>query len=161
VTFAIPAIASFLGGSAFRTVWGEVSHWLTTRQEHQQELERMRLQGELDAAAHAQQLEGIQLQAQMGVKLLEAKAEEAHNQATTQDLDGWLTAVRDVGKQTGIKWVDAWNASVRPLLATLAVAWVAGEIARNGFDLSPWDRDLIGAILGVYTADRSLAHRGK
>ena len=40
----ISAIISFLGGSVFRMIWGEVSTWVTAKQNHAQELERLRLQ---------------------------------------------------------------------------------------------------------------------
>ena len=39
------ALFSFLGGSVFRMIWGEVSSFIEKRQEHAQEIERMRLQG--------------------------------------------------------------------------------------------------------------------
>ena len=42
-----------------------------------------------------------------------------------------------------------------------ADAYEIFEIAKNGFDLSDWDRELVGAILGMYVADRTLAKRGK
>jgi hypothetical protein len=38
---------------------------------------------------------------------------------------------------------------------------VVFEIMRNGFVLSDWDKELVGAILGIYVADRSLSRRGK
>jgi hypothetical protein len=47
------------------------------------------------------------------------------------------------------------------MLATLAISVVIAEIVRNGFTLSEWDRELVGAILGIYVADRSLLKRGK
>ena len=38
------ALISFLGGSAFRMVWGEVSSYFNKRQDHQHEMERMKAQ---------------------------------------------------------------------------------------------------------------------
>lgn len=38
----IEAILSFLGGSTLRMVWGEVSAYLTRKQDHQHEVERIR-----------------------------------------------------------------------------------------------------------------------
>jgi hypothetical protein len=139
-------------------VWGEISSFITARQQHAQEIERMKLQGELDAAAHQRNLEGIKLQADMGIKTIAAQAEAAAGQA---DLEGWLQAVKDVGKSTGIKFLDIWNGSVRPALATMALAVITFEVIKNGWVLNDWDRELVGAILGIYVADRTLTHRGK
>lgn len=147
----ISALISFLSGSLVRAIWGEISSWLTAKQEHKHELERMRLQAEMDAAQHTRNLEAIRVQADLGVKLIEVQA----------DASAWAQAVADVGKPTGIAWVDTWNGVIRPLLATLAITVVVAEIVRNGFVLSEWDRELVGAILGLYVADRTLAKRGK
>lgn len=152
------ALFSFLGGSVFRMIWGEVASWLNKRQDHQHEMEMLRLQGDLDAARHARDLERIKLQSDLGVREVEVRAAAAITQTET---DAWLQAVRDVGKQTGIRFLDIWNGIIRPLLATLAITVVVAEIARNGFVLSDWDRELVAAILGIYVADRALLKRGK
>lgn len=152
------ALFSFLGGSAFRMIWGEVSAWWTKEQDQKQELERMRLQGELDAAAHARNMEAIRLQADLGVKTIQVQADAAVSQV---DASAWAQAVADVGKKTGYVILDIWNGVIRPLLATVALALVVAEAARHGFELTDWDRELVGAILGIYVADRSLAKRGK
>lgn len=152
------AIISFLGGSVFRMVWGEISSYFTRKQEHAQELDRMRLQNEMEAARHSRDQERIKLQSELGVREVQV-ATDAAIQKT--EADAWLQAVRDVGRQTGIKFLDIWNGAVRPLLATLAIGVVVAEIAKNGFVLSDWDRELVAAILGIYVADRSLAKRGK
>lgn len=152
------ALISFLGGSIFRMIWGEVSHWFTAKQEHTQEIERIKLQAEYDAAQHARNLEAIRVQADLGVKTIQVQPEAAVAQS---DAGAWAQAVADVGKQTGIKIIDIWNASIRPWLATLASTMVMVEIVRNGFVLTDWDRELFGAILGIYVADRSLKNRGK
>lgn len=152
------ALFSFLGGSAFRMIWGEVSSFFQKKQDHEFELDRLRLQGAMDAEQHERNMAAIKLQADLGVKVIEAQRDAAVTQLET---DAWLAAVRDVGKQTGIKFLDIWNGSVRPLLATLAIAVVVAEIIRNGFALSDWDRELVAAILGIYVADRSLMKCGK
>ena len=36
------ALFSFLGGSVFRMVWGEVSTWVTAKQDHAHENEKMK-----------------------------------------------------------------------------------------------------------------------
>lgn len=152
------AIISFLGGSVFRMVWGEVSAYFTRKQEHAQELDRMKLQNEMEAARHDRDQARIKLQADLGVREVQIAADAAIQKT---EADAWLQAVRDVGRQTGIKFLDIWNGAVRPLLATLAIGVVVAEIAKNGFVLTDWDRELVAAILGIYVADRSLVKRGK
>lgn len=152
------ALFSFLGGSAFRMIWGEVSSFFQKKQDHEFELERLRLQGAMDAAQHERNLEALRVQADLGVKVIEAQRDSAVAQIET---DAWLAAVRDVGKQTGIKFLDIWNGSVRPLLATLAILIVVAEVVATGFILSEWHKELVAAILGLYVADRSLTKRGR
>src|SRR5262245_39254602 len=105
----------------------------------------MRLQGDLDAAQHARNQEAIRTQAELGVKTIEVQRDA---DLSRLDVDAWRQAVSDVGKSTGIKFLDVWNGSVRPLLATLAIVAILAEIAVAGWILSDWDRELIGAILG-------------
>lgn len=152
------ALISFLGGSAFRMIWGEVSSYFKAKQDQAFEIERMKLQGEQEAAQHLRMVESAKQQAELGIKTIEVQHEA---DVARVEADAWLTAVRSVGAQTGIKFLDVWNGSVRPLLATLAIGVVVAEIWRNGFVLSDWDRELVGAILGIYVADRSLSKRGK
>lgn len=152
------ALISFLGGSAFRMIWGEVSSYFTRKQEHALEIERMKVQGDLEAAQHARNLESIRVQADLGVKTIQVQAEA---DLARTDAAAWADAVAAVGRSTGIKFLDIWNGSVRPLLATIAIAVVLFEIIKNGFALSEWDRELVSAILGIYVADRTLGKRGK
>ena len=154
----ISALISFFGGSVFRMIWGEVSAFITAKQEHAQELDRMRLQGELDAAQHARNLEAIKVQSDLGVKVIEVQRDADIDRI---EAGAWERTVDAVGKLTGIRFIDVWNQSVRPLLATLAILFVCFEIIERGMVLSDWDRELFGAILGIYVADRSLSRRGK
>ncbi len=154
----ISALISFLGGSAFRMIWGEISHWLTQKQEHEQEMARMELQEKIDAAQHERNLAAIKLQADMGIKVIQTQADA---DISKMDVDAWAEAVKSIGKQTGILVIDIWNGVIRPLLATMAIVMVIGEVVQNGFTLNEFDRELFGAILGLYVADRALAHRGK
>ena len=149
------AILTFLGGGAFRAVWGEIASYLTKRQEHKLEMERTRLQGELDAAQHARNLEAIRVQAELGVKTI---AVQADADVARSEADAFREAMARAAIPTGIKWVDAWNASVRPAFATLALALWALSLHRNSWALSEWDLSLIGAVAGFYFADRTLRH---
>lgn len=153
----ISALISFLGGSVFRMIWGEISAWMTARQDHEHEIERMRLQGELDAAAHARNLEAIKVQADLGVREISVKAEAAIDEIEAQ---GWLEAVKGTTTKVGIYWVDAWNAVIRPAVATWSVLMITGHY-RQWWTLDGNGWAVCGAALGIYLADRALFKRGK
>jgi len=153
----ISALISFFGGSVFRMIWGEVSHWLTARQEHAQQLDLMRLQGELDAAQHARNLEAIKVQADLGVKTIQVQAEAA---VTELEAQGWEDVVKSTTQRIGIAWVDAWNATIRPGMATWAVAVITLSEFKI-ITLSEFAAAVASAALGIYLADRSLSKRGK
>jgi|GEM_PF-650483 len=146
------------GGSVFRMIWGEVSAWVTARQDHSQEIERMRLQGELDAAQHARNLEAIRVQADLGVKTIEVQAEAAVSQIETT---AWLEAVKGTTRTIGIWFIDAWNGVIRPLVATWAILMISLDFAQGGWVLDDNGWQLCGAALGIYLADRALFKRGK
>ncbi|MEY4346331.1 MAG: hypothetical protein RL032_2163 [Pseudomonadota bacterium] len=153
----ISALVSFLGGSVFRMLWGELSAWLTKAQDHKHELDRMHLQAELDAAQHGRNIESIRVQAELGVKTIQVQAEAAIGELEAQ---GWVEAVKGTTKTVGIAWVDAWNAVIRPGVATWAVLMMtAGEFGL--MLLSDNTLAVTGAALGIYLADRNLMKRGK
>lgn len=153
----LSAVLSFLGGSAFRMIWGEVAAWLNKKQDHAHELERMRAQAEFEAAAHARQMESIKLQAELGVKVIRAQAEAKISEIETE---AWLEAVKATGRKVGVAWVDAWNALIRPGVATWAVAMLSLE-AFAVIILTEGAASVCFAALGLYLADRTLAKRGK
>lgn len=153
----IASLLSFLGGSVFRMLWGEISHWISARQEHAHELERMRLQAELEAGQHARNLESIKVQADMGIKTIAVQAEAAVGQI---EAEGWLEAVKATAKVTGIAFVDGWNAVIRPGVATWSVVMMTlGEFAV--VKLSENSLMVCSAALGIYLAERNLMKRGK
>jgi hypothetical protein len=153
----ISALVSFLGGSVFRMLWGELSAWLTKAQDHKHELDRMHLQAELDRSQHQRHIESIRVQAELGVKTIQVQAEAAIGELEAQ---GWVEAVKGTTKTVGIGWVDAWNAVIRPGVATWAVLMMtAGELGL--MLLSENTLAVTGAALGIYLADRNLMKRGK
>lgn len=152
------ALLSFLGGNAFRLIFGEIASYFSKKQEAALEMDRLKLQGELDAAQHARNLEAIKVQAGLGIKTIQVQAEAVLDKIETE---AWAQAVADVGKKTGIRFLDIWNGSIRPALATMAMLVVIFQVMRSGFVLDDWTRELVGAILGIYVADRHLSKRGK
>jgi hypothetical protein len=154
----ISAILSFFGGSVFRMIWGEVSSWMTARQDHAHEIERMEAQGKLDAAQHARNLEAIRLQSELGVKEITVKADAMLDQT---DADLFRAGVELTGKSSGVSWVDAWNGSIRPLLATICIGLWVLHVHRAGWVLDEQGWSIVGAALGIFVADRALLKRGK
>jgi len=153
----ITALLSFLGGNVFRLIFGELISAWNKKQDHAQEMDRMRLQGDLEAAQHSRNLEAITVQAGLGVKTIQVQAESAIGEI---EATGWLEAVRATAIKTGVAWVDAWNAVIRPGVATWSIIMITlGEFAV--ITLSENTIALAGCALGIYLADRSLFKRGK
>lgn len=164
ITGALSAILSFLGGTAFRMIWGEFSSWLNKKQDHQHEMDRLDRQELFAANQHARNQEAIKLQADLGVQTIRVQAEAALDQVDAQT---FLEGVKATVVQTGVKWVDAWNQTIRPGVATWGVAMLTleafGWLAALGGarELSDGTRNVIYAALGLFLADRTLAKRGK
>lgn len=151
------AILSFLGGSVFRMVWGEVASFVTKNQEHKHEKELMLLQREAEAATHSRNLKNLKTQSDLGIKRVHVE-----HQATIEDgeLEAWIEASKATGTKSGILWIDGWNQSIRPGVATIAVVAMLIEIVLLGH-LTDWHREVFSAALGLFLADRSLTKRGK
>lgn len=147
----LTTLLSFLGGSAFRLIFGSVMDWFNKRQDHQHEMQLQRLQAELEAGKHTRDLERIRLQSDLNVREVQVVAAAAEQKAMA---DAFLEAVKATGQKTGVAWADAWNAVIRPSGATVSlVAWVV-SIAVAGFVLGEKDWVLISAFLGVFVGDR-------
>lgn len=144
-------LITFLGGATVRLFLGHLFDFVTKWQDSKNELALMKLQGDLDAAQHGRNLEAIRVQAELGVKVIEAQT-TAH--VTQSEADAFLEAVKATSTRTGIYWIDLWNGSIRPALASIAMLlWVA-KLIGAGFVLDEWDRDLIGLALGVFVGGR-------
>lgn len=152
------ALFSFLGGSAFRMIWGELSSWLTAKQDHSFEIERMRLQGDMDAAAHARNLESLRVQADLGVKTIQVQSEA---DLALREMDAWGKAVAGAVDPADQSAVGQWVKAIRPAAASISLVLWALALYRSGLVMSAWDRELVGAILGFFFADRSLVKSGK
>jgi len=145
------AIISFLGGAAFRMVWGQLAAMWTKAQDHKHEQAMLTLQAELDDKRHARDCERIRLQAELGVKevMVQADADIARI-----DANAFLQATSRATEKTGILLVDLWNGVIRPAAASLALyLWVCA-LNSQGWKMSDWDRELVGVIIGFYFATR-------
>lgn len=152
------ALLALLGSSALRAIGGQLMSWLTKRQDHKQELQRLELQGKLDASAHARSMEGLRLQADLGVKTV---AVQADADIARSDAAAFRDAVAKANTLTGVSWVDGWNGCVRPAFATVSLGLWALCLHRSSWQLGEWDLSLIGAIVGFYFADRTMRKMGK
>lgn len=152
------ALLSFLGGSAFRMIWGEIASWLNKKQDHEFELQRLNLQKELDSAQHARTMEALRLQNELGLRMVEAQGEQVVN---AEEARAFTEAMKGAFAKTGNKWIDAWNGGIRPAAATLALLLWLFKLGAVGFKMDPWDLEMIAAIMGFFFADRSLGKRGK
>lgn len=152
------ALFTFLGGSVFRMLWGEISAYFKAKQEHAQELERMKLQEQLEAGRHERDMARIRLQSDLKVQEVKVVGDLAIQQT---EANAFVEAIKAASKPIGIWWVDAWNGSIRPAMATVALSLWVLALYRAGFFPSEWDKELIAGILGFYIADRALAKRGK
>lgn len=154
----IEALVSFLGGSVFRMIWGEVSAWYNKRQDHTFELERLRLQTEIDDRAHQRNQEALRLQSELGIKTIEAKMEA---DVATAEADAFVKAMENAFKPTGWAFVDIWNGIIRPTAATIALTLWVMKLYSQHWMMQEWDITLAGTVLGFFFADRSLGKRNK
>lgn len=154
----IEALFSFLGGSVFRMIWGEVSAWYNKKQDHAHELERLRLQNELDDRAHQRTQDALRLQNELGIQMVAAKAEA---DVATAEAAAFAKVMDSAFKPTGWAVVDIWNGIIRPSAATIALALWVLKLNHQGWKMDEWDVTLAGTVLGFFFADRSLGKRNK
>ena len=112
------ALFSFLGGSVFRMIWGEVATWLQKKQEHAQEVERIQIEAGLEASRHERDMARIKMQADLNVREVTVAGEVAINKL---EAGAFATAMKEANKPTGVAWVDAWNGSIRPAAASICL----------------------------------------
>lgn len=117
----IETLLGTLFGGAFRLA-PEILRWLDRKNERAHELAMFDKQLEADKLKGAQALAQINAQADAAISVAEIQA--------------IIEATKAQSAQTGIKWVDALNALIRPLLALqwLILLWPAVVVA--GFVLS-------------------------
>lgn len=150
------ALFSFLGGSVFRMIWGEVSEFVNKSQDHKHEMEALRLQAELEDKKALQELERMRVASELGIKELEVKT---NAEIESKDADAFIAAMATVNIKTGNWFIDSWNGSIRPAAATTALLLWWFCLYTQGFVLTEWDKELVGVILGFYFAHRVFSSR--
>jgi len=145
------ALFTFLGSTVMRLALGHIFDFVTKWQDSKNELAHMQMQGQLDAAQHARNLEAIKVQADLGVKVIEAQTE---SHVTSAEADAFVEAVKATGQKTGIVWVDVWNGIIRPLLASVCIALWIRAMGQQGWVLTEWDKQLMSMALGIFVGGR-------
>ena len=153
----ITSLLAFLGGGLGRMIFGELMAFLNKAQEHKQELDRIQAQERADAATHSRNMESIKTQADLQVKVITVQGEV---DTAKLDMEAFLDAVKAVGRPTGIAWVDAWNSTIRPAVATWSVLMLTAQEV-GWLTLSENATAICSAALGIYLASRDLLKRGK
>lgn len=132
------AFLSFLGGTAFRWLFGELIGFFKARQEHAQEMERMRLSFDQDAARHQWQQQAIAAHAAAGVQVIEAQAQASAGAAADAAFLAAVQGVGALGAEAGAVavrggfagWLAgvavALNAFIRPELAQVSILLLVG-----------------------------------
>ena len=144
-------LLSFLGGTAFRWLFGEALDFLKRRQELAHEMQLMALTHEQDRDKHQWQQEAIKAHAEMGIKVIEAQSEADERRGAA---DAFLAAVKGVQEASKRPdWIGKWNASINPLLATVAIFCLVGE-SLHWMTLSPLFSEVACAALGVFVGKR-------
>jgi len=151
-------VLNFFGGAAFRMIWGEVSSFINAKREHDEEMARMRLQAEMDDAAHKRQMESIRLQHDLGVQTIRVQSEADLDKLAALTFD---KGVEQLGQSTGFRWIDAWKSSIQAALATEMMIMIFIHYKNLGWKMDDRAWELAGAALGVFVADRLLFRRGK
>jgi len=154
----LSALFSFLGGSVFRMIWGEVAGFVQKRQDHQHEKEMLELQATLEDKRAERQEKTIQLQHQLGIQQVQVAGDVEMAKA---EYAAFVEAMKTANARTGIRLVDGWNASVRPAYATVALVLWLVKVGTAGFVMDEFDAGLLAVVAGFYFADRSLSKRGK
>lgn len=146
-------LLSFLGGTAFRWILGEFFGFLKARDEHKAELERTRLQIELERERASLQRAAAQQAADLGVKVIEAQSEAAAEAAAALAHLRAIEGVNEASKRPD--WIGAFNAFIRPELAQVAILLlVADAIWPDAVTLTPLMLELFCAVLGVFVGER-------
>lgn len=154
----LSGLLSFLGGSAFRMIWGEASAFLNKKQDHEHEVALLTLQATLDDRRAEREVKQMQLAHTMGLEVVEVKRDA---EVAVLEAKAFSEAMKVLQAPTGVAWVDAWNGTVRPAWATVALLLWVGKLSVAGFHMDPWDVEMVSAVAGFFFADRSLGRRGK
>lgn len=145
------ALYSLLGGTAFRLILTFVMERYKDWQEFKIEKARIELQNKLENDQAERHVKMLTAQKLAGVSVIHAEKEVVADIVDTKSFD---LAVKNLNKPTGFKELDAWNSAIRPTLATLCIILWVLALAKRDWLLTPWDLELISAVLGIFIGSR-------
>lgn len=154
-------LLSLLGGGVLRLI-PFVVDLFKQRQDAEHEYRMTQLQLEVDKARAAQQIDLAHAQAAIA--------------ASAGELAAWGDAIKAEGQRTGIGWIDALSASVRPVLTYYWTVGLYGGAkliqvivaVQSGTPLAGYlpilvtdfDQAVIGSMLSFWFVDRALRKMG-
>ena len=133
-------IFSFFGGTAFRWLFGEVIGFFKAKQEHAHEIAMMAITFEQEKGRADLQSRAIKEAADANVRVVEAKSAADSMMMSDKMMSD---AIADIGKPSGVKWIDGFNAFIRPELAQISIFLLVGNA------LFPEHVILTGVVLEV------------
>ena len=146
------ALISFLGSASLRWLLGELLGIFKAREDRRAEIDMLRLQADLERERAERQRLAVADAAAAGVKLVEAQRE-----ASAGDFADRMTleALQQIGRPSGVAWVDALNASVRPVLAYVSLLLLAGSaVAPEHVVITGMVGEVACGALGLYVGGR-------
>lgn len=155
----LSTILTLLGGGlgGFLRFVPEIIKLFTEQRDRDHEYRMTRLQLDIDKARAAQ-----------AIDLVHAQGEVA---TAAGELQAYIEAIRGQSQLSGVRWVDAMNASVRPVVAywwlmlyTIAkiatvTSLISDSATLSAFVDTAWtdnDAGVLSMILGFWYCDRSL-----
>lgn len=145
-------LTSFLSSAGLRWLLGEGVSMLKARQDHASEIEMLRVQAELEAARAERQRQAVRDAADAGIKLVEAQGVVASTAAADAMM---LEAMQQIGRPTGVPWVDGWNGAIRPLLASASILLLIGSaLWPSHVALTGLVGEVVAGALGLYVGGR-------
>lgn len=146
-------LLSFLGGTAFRWLFGSVLDQWNKYQDHKHEMALLTLQHNQDADRHKWQQEAIRAQAEAGIKVIEAQTVQASTAAAEAAFN--LAVAGANAAQERKDWIGGFNALIRPELAQVGILLLVGNsLFPQHVTLTPVVLDVICAALGVFIGER-------
>lgn len=143
---------TFLSSAFFRWAFGEVLGFFKAKQDHAHEMAMLTLTNAQEERRGERQRQAVKDAADAGIKLVEVQAEATSRGMSDQML---LTTMENMGKPSGIKWIDGFNAFIRPELAQISIILlVLNAFFPQQVVLSAFLLEIIAAVLGLFVGGR-------
>jgi hypothetical protein len=153
-------LVAMIGAGIFRLL-PELLKLVNARRDAEHEYRMTELQLRIDQARAAQALD-----------LVHAQGAVANDAA---ELQAWAEAIKGQGARTGVRWVDALSATVRPVLTYwwCLLLYTVHKVVLVGVGLgerlglaqlapvvlTDFDRSVVASIIGFWFTDRALRRR--